>query len=610
MQPNRNLNDWLSYSIAPSELNTIRATEPGCDLEGGRAWFKCSKTDHPEALGSTVDAETIDMGLDGPWATSVMIKTVVESNRDDGSATAYYARGFGGTLNGAREAVNNLLSSPGEWETENEAWWNRYLHEVPRLDIPDETIARKFLWFWPNFWMNRVDVPIGKAPAGTHRDNYGSSSYKDLPMCVQGNLIVESIQVMHDAQPARDAILYWLRETSKTGVLRSGIIRGEEAPGNYVCVLVWMCGLLYRYVLTTGDFDLLNEDIGGMTVLERLEEAMDAQLPFRDEKTGLFPIEDEITRYNKMILEEYGLKEGEKPLGPGNSSEGQTRFRGGAGTFYSDMNAEIYASFLVMADLEELAGYGERSARYRELGEEIYQGIQKYHWNEKAGFFCDLKADGTHSDYIGGAGFITGLFANPPHRQGGVATQEQAERLAAWCNHPDFVSELGVLSLARSSPYFDPANWKGRNGGFNFYPTSQISAGLYAHGCIEEAARQLFKLFKRVGDNAGLGPRYMGEAYNGYTGEILPWRNANYAFSMTAVNCVTEGVFGLRWTIEGLSVHVNSPWPWAKLSNLRFRGKVLDLELTEDGSLIAKVDSEEVARSDDRKLSLPWETFS
>lgn len=588
---------------------TMRATEADFDLKGGRAWFKCSQAENPEAIGSTVDAAEVNLGLDGPWASHVMVKTMVESDRDAGAGTAYYARAFGDTIDRAREELNHLLSSPEKLEAETEAWWNQYLDAVPRLDVPDEDFARKFLWYWPNFRMNRIDIPIGKTPPGIHRDNYGSTSFKLHPMVVQGNLLVEAIQLLHDPQPARDSMLYWLRETRKEGLLLSGVIKGEEAPGNYVCVLIWFCGLLYRYVLTSGDFDLLNEDIGGITVLQRLEEATDAQLPFRDEKTGLFPVTDEITRFNESIRKKYGMEDDGKPSGPGNSSEGQTRFRGSAGTFYSDMNAEIYAGFLVLADLEGLAQNEERSARYRELADGMYDNIQRHLWNEEAGFFCDLKADGVISDYIGTAGFITGLFANPTHRQGGVATREQAEKLATWCNHPDFVSELGVLSLARSSPYFDPMNWKGRNGGFNFYPNSQIAAGLYAHGCYEEAHRQLFKQFRRIGDNAGLGPRWAGEAYHGYTGEILPWRNPNYTMNLPALAAITEGVFGLRWTIEALTVHVNSPWPWAKLSNIKIRKSLLDLELREDGTVTAVIDGKNVARNDEGRLELSWDMF-
>ena len=113
---------------------------------------------------------------------------------------------------------------------------------------------------------------------------------------------------------------------------------------------------------------------------------------------------------------------------------------------------------------------------------------------------------------------------------------------------------------------------------------NQITAGLYAHGQHQEAHRQLFKLFRRLGENAGLGPRYRGEAYHADTGEILPWRFQNYPCILSALTSVIEGVFGLRWTKDALTAYVNSPWPWAKLRNLRFRESLLDLELMSDGS--------------------------
>ncbi|MFM1549596.1 MAG: hypothetical protein ACKJSG_09375, partial [Lentisphaeria bacterium] len=77
-----------------------------------------------------------------------------------------------------------------------------------------------------------------------------------------------------------------------------------------------------------------------------------------------------------------------------------------------------------------------------------------------------------------------------------------------------------------------------------------------------------------------------------------------------ALTSVIEGVFGIRLINDALTVHVNSPWPWAKLSNLRIRQSLLDLELTEDGNLIATVNGAEVARTDDGKLVLPWELFA
>ena len=165
------------------------------------------------------------------------------------------------------------------------------------------------------------------------------------------------------------------------------------------------------------------------------------------------------------------------------------------------------------------------------------------------------------------------------------------------------------MTLARSNLFFDPQEHKGYNSAFDYHWSSQIPAGFYAHGCYEEAHRQLFKLFKRVGENAGLGPRFRGEVYDAVTGEIHSCRNVNYPACLNVLTNIVEGVFGLRWTADALTVEVHAPWPWAKLRNLRIRKAKLELELSADGTLSALVDGEEVMKSSDGKLQLPWRLF-
>ena len=306
-------------------------------------------------------------------------------------------------------------------------------------------------------------------------------------------------------------------------------------------------------MLTTGDMGLLEEDIGGITVLQRLEEALEAQLAYRVDKIGLFWTDNELP----SDVSDMGFSGGMGPL-----QEAVTRYRGGAGTFYNDSNAGIQGTFLAMADIQDLAGNTTLSKRYREMAEDLETSIQRHMWNEELQFFCDLNKDGTVNDYMGIGGFITGLFASQVYRPGGLATQEQAERLARWCADPEFSSDYGVISLARRSPYFDPDDWKGYNSSFDMHWCNELPAGLYAHSCYEEAHTQLFKLFRRLGENGGLGPRYRGEVYQADTGEIVPDRFPNYPCILNALTSVVEGVFGLRWTSGALKVEVNSPWPW------------------------------------------------
>ena len=250
---------WSIYHELRGHLgNILLATEAGSDLSGGTAWCM-SKTGKGETVGSTVDAKTINLGLDYDYSNGIMIKTVTERN-GDAPDTIYFARAFGAAVKEAKENLKKLLSSPEILEAESEAWWNQYLNEVPRLDIPDETFAQTFLWSWPNFRMNRIDVPIGKTPAGVHRDNF--SSLKIFPAVVMGNAETEPIQLLHDPRPARESMLYWLRETRQLGLFSSGVVPNRADPGNYVQCLGWFCGLLHKYLLTTNDFGLLDEPIG------------------------------------------------------------------------------------------------------------------------------------------------------------------------------------------------------------------------------------------------------------------------------------------------------------------------------------------------------------
>ncbi len=592
---------WRIYHQLRGRLgNMLQATEAGSSLVGGAAWCRSRVDKHGEAMGSSTDAQNINLGLDYDYANDIMIKTVAERN-DNVPRTIYFARALGATVNEAREGLARLLSSPERLEADTDTWWNQYLNEVPRLDVPDESFAKTFLWSWPAFRMNRIEVPMGKVPAGLFP--VANCNLKTRVTVSYGDrLLAEAVQLLHDTQPARDTMLFLLRESRKQGLLGRADIKGTEDPANYANWLANFSGLVYKYLLTVGDLGLLDERINGMTFLQRIEDALEAQLPFRDEDTGLFWIDGEMKRFPGLYPGEVG------GLGP--AMEGVTRIRGARGSFYNNINAMVYGTFLAFADIEDLAQNTERSARYRRMAEDLGEAIQKHLWDEKLGMFMDRLPDKSVSDYMGIGGFITGLFASQVYRPGGLATREQAKRLAAWCEHPDFASDFGTICLARSSPYFDAADYKGYNSNFDMHWSNQVPAGLYAHGCFEEAHRQLFKMFRRLGENAGLGPRYRGECYHADTGEILPNRFVNYPSILSALTSVFEGIFGIRWTRDALTVHGHSPWPWAKLSNVKIRNSMLDLELTTDGSLVARIDGNEVARSTDRKVELPWDLFT
>ena len=593
-------NRWYINQELRRFRGMLRITEADYDLHGGRVWFKSNIDNHGEAIGATIDADSVNLGEDGAFFTNIMAKIALVRDEGGGTATCYLARAFGPTKEDAKETLARLLSSPERLEAENESWWNTYLTEVPHLETPDESLSKTFLWSWPDFRMSQMDVPIGPAPPGLFNSNNARTSVR-LWVGAGDQAEAGAINLLHDPKPQRDLLLFILRETRKSGILIPGLANGREMARGYASGLAYFSGLLHKYLLTTGDMGLLEEDIGGITLLQRLEDALEAQLTYRDDKTGLYWTD------NELPTDASDLSGFSGSLGP--NQEAVTRFRGGAGTFYNDTNATICGTFLAMADIEGLAGNSDRSKKYREMAEKHETAIQKHMWNEELQFFCDLNKDGTINDYMGIGGFITGLFANQVYRPGGLATQEQAERLAQWCADPEFASDYGVISLARRSPYFDPDDWKGYNSSFDMHWCNQVPAGLYAHGCYEEAHTQMFKLFRRLEENGGLGPRYRGEVYQADTGEIVPDRFPDYPCILNALTSVIEGVFGLRWTSTALQVEINSPWPWANLRHLKIRGSTLDLLLSADGTLSAMIDGKEAAKSSDRKLALPWGLF-
>ena len=587
---------WYAYhELRGRNAAMLSATDADYRLENGLVWCR-GEQDCWEAVGSSVDAESINLGLDGDFAVDIMARLPVERQGDGGVAPVYLARAFGGSEGSARAGLRMVLTDPAKSEIETEEWWNRYLNDSPFLDIPDERISKAFLWSWPNYRANQINLAVGNTPSGMTFVNNVRFNVKPWLNNID-SVETEAISLFQDPQPARDLILFLLTQTRKHGLLSTGYWNGLDSDYHYYNGLGYLGGLIHRYVLTTGDYGLLATDIGGVTVIERLREALESQLKFRSKTSGLFYLEC-------GDWEGRTLSRGVRPL-----LESEFRFRGGAGSYYANCNATMWSTLLVLADLEELSGNETLAAEYRGLADELLNQIRTSMWHPEDNFYCDLEPDGSFGDYRGIGGFMAGLFANPVFRPGGVATGEQAEKLAQWCRHPDFSSEFGVVSLSRNSPYFDPGEQKGFNSGFDMHLCNQVPAGLYAHGCYDEAHIQLFKMFKRIGENLGLGPHYRGESYNSDTGAILPWRFPNYPAILSALTSIFEGVFGLRWTKDCLQLTVNSPWPWARLQKLKIRNSRLDIELNEAGELIACVNGREALRTTENSAELPWELF-
>lgn len=275
-------NRWHVYQeIRGDHGRLLRMTDAGYELSGGTAWFLSSMDKYGEAIGATVDAERVNLGEDGAFSTNVMVKLPLARDAGGDVASCYVARAFGPTVAEAKGSLARLLSSPERLEHETEAWWNTYLNEVPHLETPDETLSKTFLWSWADFRVNKIDVPIGAAPPGLFNSNNVRMSVR-LWLGFAGH---ETIYLLHDTRPVRDLLLFILKNTRNHGIYVS-ISDSREHPRGGASWLGYCCGALYKYILSTDDTSLLEEDIGGMTMLRRLEDALEAQLAYRDEKTA------------------------------------------------------------------------------------------------------------------------------------------------------------------------------------------------------------------------------------------------------------------------------------------------------------------------------------
>ncbi len=315
----------ISHELRAFHGKSLKLTEAAYDIHQGTVWFKSSKEKNGEAIGSTLDADNIDLGIDGDYATDIMVMTPMETGTLENPAVCYFARAFGDCIPEAKASLGKMLSAPQKLEKETQDWWNSYLSGLPYIDTPDDSFSKNFLWSWVDFRMNRIDVDDGSVPSGMFYCNNGFISTEKALFTID-QMEAEAVQLLNDADPARKLLLFLLANTNRTGMLSGGFISGREYKKTYACSLAYTCGLLHKYILNSGDIALLSEDIGGITVLQRLEDALEAQLSYRDDDTGLFRTDNET--FSKA--DDADIEQSKKIVMRPNM-ESVTRYRGGPG---------------------------------------------------------------------------------------------------------------------------------------------------------------------------------------------------------------------------------------------------------------------------------------
>ena len=198
---------WHLYQDRRGVLGrAMRITAAGFDPHTGTSWLHSPSDGLAEALGSTPGVESAHVNQDGAFVTRILGKTLVARERGESGTSLYCARACGPTVEDATATLTALLASPQALEAETETWWNSYLHDLPRLEAPDESFAKNVHWSWPDFRMSRIDVPIGNAPPGLFNINNTRLSTHIFVMPYD-NAFAEAFQLLHDPRPATPLIM-------------------------------------------------------------------------------------------------------------------------------------------------------------------------------------------------------------------------------------------------------------------------------------------------------------------------------------------------------------------------------------------------------------------
>ena len=249
---------------------------------------------------------------------------------------------------------------------------------------------------------------------------------------------------------------------------------------------------VYKYIHETGDKDFLNEDVNGMTVLERMGKMLDFLIKHR---------------YNN----EYGLLWGATPADWGDVQPVHPW-----GVKLDDLSIpsiDIYDNAMMLIAIDnyiDLCNDGETKERWNEVYDEIRNNIRKYLWNgEENKFIAHL--------YIRCEEF-EGLNESEIYYHGGTIVAIEAgvlNRNEVWTSlltMRDNVIAAGAQSIGLTMyPAYPEGSFENsgmgpysyQNGGDWTWFGARLIPPLVKMGFVEEAISELEPFIKRVIENNG-----------------------------------------------------------------------------------------------------------
>ena len=169
-KPENMTKSWfLCHELRGYRGSMLFSKDAQSNLQNGTVWCR---GEHGcwEAIASSCDAESINLGIDGDFAVDIMVKLRIQAC-DGAVAPVYLSRAFGDCEKSAKEGSKAVLKDSDNAEVDAERWWNDYLNDAPFLDVPDEDFSKSFLWSWPNFKANQIGLAADPIPAGMNYVN-------------------------------------------------------------------------------------------------------------------------------------------------------------------------------------------------------------------------------------------------------------------------------------------------------------------------------------------------------------------------------------------------------------------------------------------------------
>lgn len=414
--------------------------------------------------------------------------------------------------------------------------------KLPRLESDNKALEAFYNRSLVHFLTNRWEVP-----EFVRHPYFGTGSVKGGCVCNYLWNFGETWELLplYDPGACREHIKQFLRVDITTHfafIPTTGAAFGPWYPVNQEKIL----GLIYFYVMNTGDAAFLNDEVNGRSVLDWV-------------------------LYNATLRDDPAKPVALIDYGPSNSHLELRR-----GFPYNhvmpDLNGRRYMSYLWAAALAEAAGRPAPELRAR--AEDLKVVLKKELWDPQAKWFRFRDENG--KDDLRYTMQIFKLFASP------VLDAEEESGLLSHLNETEFLSDFGFHSMSKTDIAYDQVDIDNGGGGSCTSFPPQIAERLYKCGHAPEADDILRRML--------------------WSGERMPyWGDSLVANSMdyrrdtplqctfdgvAAAQCILFGMMGVEAHLDGsvtLRPHLPGFAKQVRLLGIRIRGIVFDLALDDTG---------------------------